>query len=249
MAEQLDELGCYVYAVVAADAVLPENLEGLDGAPLRTVVSGAVAAVVADVAVERGPGRRGDLMAHSQVVDGLAADQVVVPVQFGSLMPDERSVVEDFLRLHEDRFAAYLTELEGRSQFTLRATYHEGAALAEVVRADPEIAELRARTRDLPESEGYALRVRLGELVSRAMERKREDDSAVLLDAVTPYVAAVAPRAGGGIDHVVDVATLVDDTRREEFEQQMEWLAEAVHERMRLRLMGPMAPYDFVEGG
>jgi len=31
-------------------------------------------------------------------------------------------------------------------------------------------------------------------------------------------------------------------------EDTLEGLAEAVHERIRLRLTGPVAPYDFVEG-
>ena len=38
-------------------------------------------------------------------------------------------------------------------------------------------------------------------------------------------------------------------TRASEFEDTLEGLAEAVHERIRLRLTGPVAPYDFVEGG
>ena len=31
-------------------------------------------------------------------------------------------------------------------------------------------------------------------------------------------------------------------------ERALEQLAEAIHERIRLALVGPMAPYDFVEG-
>jgi hypothetical protein len=243
-----DGLGRYVYAVVDAGSSLPDGLEGLDGAPLRTVTCGEVAAVVADIAVERPPGRRADLLAHSRVVDALAVDLVVVPVQFGSLLPDDESVVEDFLAPQQPLFLEHLEALDGRAQFTLRASYHEGTALAEIVQSDPEIADLRRRTRDLPEDEGYSLRVRLGELVAKAMERKREDDAAVLLDAVAPHVAAQLPRSGGGLDHVLDVALLVDDERREELERHLESLAEAVHERIRLRLMGPMAPYDFVGG-
>ncbi len=44
------------------------------------------------------------------------------------------------------------------------------------------------------------------------------------------------------------MALLVDDDRRAEFEEHLEGLAEAVHERIRLRLVGPVAPYDFVGG-
>jgi hypothetical protein len=118
-----------------------------------------------------------------------------------------------------------------------------------VVATHPEIAELRERTRHLPEDSSYGDRVRLGVLVSRALEDRRDHDSEVLLDAVLPWTAAHVVRSGAGMDHVLDVALLVDDSHRAEFEAQLEGLAEAVHERMRLRLVGPVAPYDFVGGG
>ena len=241
------ESGCYVYGVVKAGALLPEGASGVAGAPLRSVTGGRVAAVVADVSLHR-RGLRADLLAHSQVLDSLAACGEVVPVRFGSMLPDDRSVIEDLLLPKEQQFMSYLEEFRGRSQFNLRATYHQDAALAEVVRADPEIAELRRQARALGEQQGYAIRVRLGELVARALDDKRASDTAMLLDAVVPFVAAHAVRQGGGVDHLTEVALLVDDDRREDFEQQLEMWAEAVHERIRLQLMGPMAPYDFVEG-
>ena len=120
--------------------------------------------------------------------------------------------------------------------------------LAEVVPPDPEVAALRERTRDLPEDAAYGERVRLGELVARAVEVKRAEDAAAVLDAVPPHaVAATSCGAVAGLDHVLDVALLVDDDRRAAFEDTLEQLAEAVHERIRLRLVGPVAPYDFVD--
>jgi hypothetical protein len=81
------------------------------------------------------------------------------------------------------------------------------------------------------------------------MELKREDDAAVLMDAVTPYAAAWSERgSGGGLDQVIDVALLVDTANLTAVEEHLEGLAEAVHERIRLRLVGPVAPYDFVGG-
>jgi hypothetical protein len=120
--------------------------------------------------------------------------------------------------------------------------------LAEVVAADPEIAALSERTRGLPEDSAYGERVRLGELVARALDEKRAFDTDVLLEAVLPSVAAHHVRPGGGVDHLLDVALLVDDDRRADFEEQLEGLAEDVHDRIRLRLVGPVAPYDFVDG-
>ena len=241
--------GYYVYGVIRAEPDrVPADLVGVDGAPVHTVEHGDIAAVVGVISLDRPPGRRADLVAHSTVVDTLAATGSVVPVQFGSVMADSQSVVLDLLAPNEEYFASLLEELSGRAQFNLRATYHEQVVLAEVVSADPEIAELSRHTKALPEDVAYGDRVRLGELVARALDDKRAFDADVLLDAIEPYVAAHAVRAGGGVDHLLDVALLVDDDRRSAFEEQLEGLAESVHERVRLRLVGPVAPYDFVGG-
>lgn len=247
-AEMGPERGCYVYGVVPAGSPGVEGLTGVDGAGIELVPHGAVAAVVGVIRVERPPGRRADLVAHHEVLDALAARGPVVPVRFGSVMRDRQEVVELLLAQDEDRLAGLLEELTGRSQFNLRGSYQESAVLAEVVAEDPEVAALRERTRDLPEDAGYADRVRLGELVARAMEAKREVDAQIVLDAVLPLCTAHRIRPGGGVDHVLDVALLVDDDRRGTFEETLESVAEGVHERVRLRLMGPLAPYDFVEG-
>jgi len=247
MSELPEHLACYVYGVVPGTSGVPE-VPGVDGAEIELVPHGDLAAAVGVIEVERPPGRRAELVAHHEVLDALAAIGPVVPVQFGSVMRDRAEVVEELLAPNEEHFTDLLEELTGRRQFILRGSYLEEAVLAEVVAEDPDVAALRARTRDLPEEVAYADRVRLGELVARAVEAKREVDAQIVLDAVLPFCAAHRVRPGSGIDHVLDVALLVDDDQRDRFEETLEAVAEGVHERVRLRLMGPLAPYDFVEG-
>lgn len=247
MSELPEHLACYVYGVVPVASGAPE-VTGVDGAAIELVPHGDLAAAVGVIQVERPPGRRADLVAHHEVLDALAEIGPVVPVQFGSVMRDRTEVVEELLAPNQEHFAGLLAELTGRRQFNLRGRYLEEAVLAEVVAEDPEVAALRERTRDLPEEVAYADRVRLGELVARAVEAKREIDAQIVLDAVVPLCAAHRVRPGSGIDHVVDVALLVDDDQRDRFEETLEAVAEGVHERVRLQLMGPLAPYDFVEG-
>lgn len=243
-----EHLACYVYGIVPASSPgLPDDVVGVDGAPIELVAHGELAAAVGVIAVERPRGRRADLVAHSEVLDRLAAVGAVVPVQFGSILPDRRAVVEEVMVPQEERLVRLLTDLTGRSQFNLRATYHESVVLSEIIAENPEVAALRERTRDLPEDASYGERVRLGELVARAMEDKREVDGQVVLDAVLPYCVSHRLRPAPGADGVLDVALLVDDDRREDFEDTLEAVAEGVHERIRLRLLGPLAPYDFVE--
>ncbi|HET7357355.1 MAG TPA: GvpL/GvpF family gas vesicle protein [Nocardioidaceae bacterium] len=237
--------GCYVYGVVPADAS-NVGAVGLDDAEVHLVRHGPVAAIVSVVRLERPAGRREELLAHSRVLDAFAAGGPVVPVQFGAIVEDARAVREDVLADREQQFVELLAELLGVLQFTLQARYDEATVLAELVRDDPEIAGLREATRGAPEEQSYADRVRLGELVSQRLEARRQIDEQAVLDALEPHVIAHRVRPGASIDHLTDLALLVGDGQREAFENAAEQLAADLHERARLRLMGPMAPYDFV---
>jgi hypothetical protein len=240
------DTGCLVYGVVDPDTVLPDGLRGVDDEPVHVVRNGVVAAVVGPYRLDRPAGRRAELVAFGSVLDALVAAGPVVPVRFGSVMHDEQQVLTDLLETDGHYFRELLDEVRGRVQLNLRATYLEDVVLEEVVRSDPRVAELRAATRELPEEAAYGARVELGELVARHLEVKRELDAESVLDVATRHSTAHAVRGGSGLTHVVDVALLVEEDRRADLEQDLEDLAEVVHERMRLRLVGPLAPYDFV---
>lgn len=242
-----EHLGIYVYGVVESTSeVVHTDLVGLDDAPVLLVESGDVAAAVGVVSLDRPAGRKRELVAHSSVLDALAGLGPVVPAQFGTIVLSATDVRTELLESREEELRGMLADLTGRQQFTVRGRYNEHAVLAEVVAENAEIAELRERTRGLPEGTVHGDRVRLGELVAHALEDKRDHDSAVVMDAVLPHVVSYAPRDGAGVDHMMEVAFLVDEDRREAFEDALEAVAEAVHERVRLQLLGPMAPYDFV---
>lgn len=242
--------GWFVYGVVDAAAAerLPEGIRGVDDAPVELVTHGSTAAIVGALPIADRRGRRDDLLAYARVLDTVAEHAAVVPVRFGSVMADSDQVVAELLAPREGELAATLAELAGRRQYRLRATYVEESVLAEIVAADPRIRELRERTRDLPAEAAYPDRVRLGELVAHAMEYRRERDGADLLDAVQPHVVETVPGAISGRNDVVAASFLVDEDSRQAFEDALEVLAEASHDRIRMRLVGPMAPYDFVGG-
>jgi hypothetical protein len=161
---------------------------------------------------------------------------------------DRESVVAELLAPSELYFTELLASLEGVEQFGLRATYERDQVLSEIVQGDPRIAGLRARTRDLPLGTMHPDLLTLGEAVSAAWERKRDEEGQALLSQVAPLVVDLREKPLSG-DDVLDVALLVEKSRRDELEALLEDLAEAVHERVRLRLVGPLPAYDFVGEG
>lgn len=241
------DTGFYFYGVVAPGSDVA-GLTGLDEMEVELVEHGDLAAVVSRLPLERPPGRSAELVAHAHVVDNLAAVTTVVPAQFGLVLPLDLQEVVRVLDDSADGFRAALERLEGCLQLNLRATYVSEQVLTELVQQDPEVAELRRRTKDLPAGTPHPDLVRLGEAVSRGLTRKRLEDGDAVLHVVLPYVVGHLARPGGEYD-VCDLALLVRRDRADALEKELEVMSEAIHERVRVRLVGPVAPYDFVEDG
>jgi hypothetical protein len=186
-----------------------------------------------------------DARAHATVLAVMAEAVPVLPMRFGAVMPDADAIVAELLGPHHDAFAASLARLDGHQQFTIKGKYIGDVALREALAAEPEAMRLREllRGRDIDVYRRES--IHLGELVARAVERRRMADLQTLVDAVTPYAAAIAPRAPSAADGAVDAAFLVRRPHRPGFEQAAEELARCWRNRIRLRLLGPLAPYDF----
>jgi hypothetical protein len=211
---------------------------------VSTVAFGRVAAIVSDVPTDRPLGVRGDLVAHEMVLDAVAARDAVVPMRFPAVV-EERAVVDELLAPNEEHFVTLLENLEGRSQFTLTGRYEQDAVLREVLEGDEEIRALREKVLELPEDASYYDRVRLGELVVQALEQRREVEGAGIIDRLEPFAVATVSNQLGAPEDVINAAFLVERERQEEFENAVEGVGEELAGRVRLRLLGPVAPYDF----
>ncbi|HLU53989.1 MAG TPA: GvpL/GvpF family gas vesicle protein [Pseudonocardia sp.] len=239
----------YVYGLVGADARLPEDLKGLGpSGRVSTIAHGEVAAIVGDVPVDRPIGTRDDLLAHEAVVDAVAATTAVLPMRFPAVVESD-GVVEELIAPHHDHFVDVLDALDGKVQFTLKGRYEQDVVLAELVEEDPEIRALQEKVRELPEDASYYDRVRLGELVVTALEERRDDEGERLVQRLEPFAAEVVAHRPGQPDDVVNAAFLVERARIGEFEDAVEDTGRDLAGRVRLRLLGPLAPYDFVPEG
>ncbi|GAA0938917.1 GvpL/GvpF family gas vesicle protein [Actinocorallia libanotica] len=237
---------CYVYGVVPADAGLSGGLKGTRGGEVFLVEEGDVAAVVSEFLPSGPLGSREDLLAHEGVVSAVAERTTVLPLRFGAVVTTPEAVAEEMLVPHHDWFAKALKDLKGRHEFIVTGTYVEETVLREVLEEQPEVRRLQQSTRDMPEEAAYYDRIRLGELIVQALEGKRQADTEALMEALSPHALAVAPREPKDEDTAADVAFLVDDGDRSRFEREVGELEQSWEGRIRLRLLGPLAPYDFV---
>lgn len=236
----------YLYGIVPADVEIADDARGV-GEPgtVALIRHGDVAALVGDLNLDRPLGTPEDLLAHERLLDATATEVPVIPIRFGALVTGPEAVT-DLLAAHHDEFARALGQLDGRAEYVIKARYEEQAVLREVLTEQPEAAGLRDQIQRLPEAATRQARIRLGEIVTRAVEAKREADTQALIAELTPVSVLLSAREPTHERDAAHLAVLVDAARAGELRELVDGFADRWSGRTNLRLLGPLAPYDFV---
>jgi hypothetical protein len=234
----------YVYGVTRAGTAAPAA-KGVLGGDVRLVELDGVAAVVSGVPHERVRAKRRDLLAHSDVLQAAHEQGVVLPLRFGTLFSSEDELLSAFLEPRLDELRSRLASFDGLSELRLRAVYHDqDSVLAEIVAGDADVARLRDATRSGRASE--ADRVRLGELVAKHYERRREADARQIVDGLRGVALDVSVDEARDEITVVKASFLVDERKRRRFDDALEALALRMRHLIDLTCIGPLPPHSFV---
>ncbi len=246
MGSQTEDAHKYVYGVVPASTAPPART-GIGGAAVETIASGATAAIVSDVCGDELVAGREELLIHAQVLEDALAGGVVLPMRFGAVMAGADSVRHELLERHHDALVSQLSELKGKVELRLRAVFEETALMSDVVRDNPDIAALREALRGQDEDATYYERIRLGEMVAAAVERKREAAGQEILDALAPLALAVDVGDLGHERVALNASFLVERKRIAQFDDAVDEIGRAHEGRMRLKYTGPLPAHSFVE--
>jgi hypothetical protein len=248
VAQETQDEAVYVYGIVPADVEVEPDVHGVGDPPREVSVirQGDIAALVSRVPPDRPLGTPEDLTAHSQLLDSAAAHAPVLPLKFGAVVTDEQTVERELLGEHHDTFRAALEELEGRAEYVIKGRYVQDVVLREVAEENDEVMQLRERISGKPEDATRNDRIALGELVTNAIEAKRERDTAAVAEALAALDVKLTVRPPTHEEDAVHVACLAETARQADLEDEVERFAGEWDGRVTLRLLGPLAPYDFV---
>lgn len=249
MADSVVYLYAVTDAVPAGEPVDEHALAGVDGVPVRRVVSGDLAAVVSSVDPTRFSEEvlrhsLEDLQwleriarAHNAVVTAVARSGPVAPVRLATVYLDDENVH----RLLDERateFTAALDRIRGRAEWGVK-----GFAARTQGDTSPQVTE------ESKPGTAYLMRRR----AERDRAARGLQDAAEAAEAVHRAMSAVAvasrryqpqdPRLSGRREEMVlNVAYLVDEAGAEILRRLIE---RQQGENLRLELTGPWAPYSF----
>jgi hypothetical protein len=236
----------YVYGIVEASSTSPRG-RGIAGAPLRLVIGEDAAALVSELRTDRVRLGREEVLVHARVLERALNRGPVLPMRFGVVMSGPDEVRSRLLDEHGTELRAQLADLEGKVEIRIRATYDEQSLLREVVIDHPEIASLRATVQRRSENASYYERIRLGELVAAAIERRREHDAQAIAGSLAGAAIAVEAAEPAHERVVLQASFLVERARLNEFNATLDHVAEGYGGQIRFKYTGPLPPHSFVE--
>jgi Gas vesicle synthesis protein GvpL/GvpF len=246
MSEQRE--GTYVFGVVRAGTkveALDEQREGIPEVWLAEV--GDLAALVSDLPPNEEGATRDHVLAHAQVLAAAVESTTVVPMRFGMIFPSDEAIRDDLLQARHDELVQLLDRFDGRVQMTLKVDYREDAVLREILAAEPEIARLREAVGGSSEQESHDAKIKLGEMVSAAIEERRQRDSAEILEELKPVSVACVPQPAESELMVLNAPLLVEREQLDAFQEAVDEAATPRAELMHFKLLGPMPAYHFTD--
>ena len=240
----------WVYGVVPAGADLKELKRRRDRLPagVHVVESGDLGVIVGDVPENTAKATRDQALNHARVLEAAVLDTPVVPFRFG-MVADASELSAELLEGRHDELSQILERVKDHVQFTLKVDYEQEVVLANLIEAEPAIAQLREQTRGRDETATRDARVRLGELVSMALDQLRQQEAQAIIERLTPFASAFTMGPLESEFMLLNAAFLIERRRLRDFDEAASALADDQVARMHFRLLGPMPAYDFVGMG
>jgi Gas vesicle synthesis protein GvpL/GvpF len=218
----------WVYAICERPELPPPRRRGLAQAPLDGVRHGALLAVISRHVHPPGDPALDALWVHERVVERIMADRAVLPMRFGTRLPDDDAMAE-VLASRQQEFLAALDRVRGRVEVGVRAMQPQPVG--------PEPPALPVVPVAMSGREYVEAKLRNG--------RRTDHEAAALHEPLAKLAVAVSRRAAQAPDELLRASYLVETANLARFRGTVERLQRA-HEEVAILCTGPWPPYSFV---
>ena len=230
----MPETPTYVYGVAAAGAFRsPLRAQGLpDGrAPVTAIAVGGAAAIVGrHEGMHLGGLPQQELLRrltiHQRVIEEVMERGDVLPARFGTVLASEDEV-RSILTRWGGLVRESLTRFSGLIEVEVAATWDLGRTLA-LIAVEPEVVAAKAAAGQAAPEERLAQQVQVGQVVKRALDKRRAQFQDKLLQEVGSLAKGVQPNAVLTDELVFNVAFLLERQALPAFDAAVERLDAAL---------------------
>lgn len=243
--------GSYMYAIIEANK--PQEFESVGiggrGDKVYTVHYNGLAAVVSSSPIVKYPVSRENTLAHQKVLEEVMRKFTLLPVRYCTIAEEEEDIKKKVLKARYKEFKDLLEEMKDKVELGVRAVWTNMEQIfAEIVKENKMIEQLKEETaKETSASKRRMDMMRVGEMVKKVLEKKKEKEAQELLAILKPLSVDAGVKEVYGDRNIFKAAFLVKKVKEEEFDQKIKELTEELDGRTRLRYFGPVPPYNFVE--
>lgn len=248
MNSESNSQGYYIYCILRTDQDRTFDVPTIDGDGngVGTIHFMDLAAVVSPTDKTRYQVNRQHTVAHQLVLERVMQEFTLLPVRFGTVASSREDIIEKLLKRKFGEFHGWLNHLEGKMELGLKVLWKRDALFEQVLADNPPIKQLRDLLSTKPEAESHYERIQLGQMVERAIEEKRDQDSAAILAVLSPLAADRKVNKPIMDTMVLNAAFLVPAREQQLFDAKVGELDERYSGRMIFKYVGPVPPYNFV---
>lgn len=245
------DTGTYLYGVTFAEELGNENpsLESTGvggGGQIRTIEHGDLAAIVSDAPLVTYDVTPDNLQAHERVLEEILQSMDLLPVSFGIVATDDEAVKDLLLESQAEELRQSLEYVRGKVELTLQVLWNQEQVFREIVQENPEIQQLRDSIAGQPADAVREQSIRLGEMTAAALEKKSQQESQRILDALEPLVDETKLNNNLTDMMLLNAAFLVNRDKISAMDDKVGELSQGDAGRMIYQYVGPLPPFDFV---
>jgi Gas vesicle synthesis protein GvpL/GvpF len=221
----------WVYGICERPDMPPPRRRGLAQAPLDGIREGELLAVVSRHIHPPGDPALDALWVHERVVERIMADRAVLPMRFGTKLPDD-AAMQNVLATRQRELLATLARVRGRVEVGIRVMQPFGA--------EPGLNDSRsAPTMQVPTSGRDYLEAKLRN------GRRVEHQAAALHEPLASLAVAVSRQPARAPDELLRASYLIEAPVLARFRATVERLQRA-NPGAAILCTGPWPPYSFV---
>ena len=238
----------YLYGVVPADGGANFGPIGLDGGEVRTVSDGGIGIVTSNadriafsaIAPER---TFQYLVQHQRVLEQVMLDSSVIPLKFGTYAESDEHILE-ILACGRNQFAGALERYAGKVEVDLAVFWTDLKSVLDEIAGDESVVSMRTQIGSQSEVTTEQ-RVRLGQLVKKLLDKRRDALAAELVAALRSTCSGLVVNPATQDVMILSAAVLAHRNDQGRLDQAIHELNLHYENRLDFRCVGPLPPYSF----
>jgi hypothetical protein len=241
------EEGIYIYCITALEEPRSFGAIGIGGRgdDVYTVSFKDICAVVSNSPIRKYTVARENLIPHEKVIEEVMKTRTVLPVRFATIAGSEEKVKRILEREYQN-FTGLLRNMRDKKELGLKVLFKEDVVYKEILEKYEDIRALKEQIVRLSPEKSHYQRMEIGRMVEAALQKEKESHKDDVLGRLSPLSVQVKTNNAYGDMMIVNAAFLVDRDKEKEFDTEVQVLADNYGDRIRLKYVGTLPPFNFV---